>query len=225
VATPHAFVFNKKRELVYNGRLDASEKPGTANADDLRAAVDETLKGQPVTTPVNKAFGCSIKWSWKVEWTDKVNEEWKNKPVTLEKISKKGIGELIANPTKKLRLINVWATWCGPCIIEYPELVNIHRMYMNRDFEFISLSADKPDNSDKVLEFLKSQHSALENYLFDSDDKYALIEAVDPNWNGALPYSMLVEPGGKVIYSIQGAVDLLELKKKIIGHPLMGRYY
>ena len=58
-ATPHAFVFNRKRELVYSGRLDASEKPGTANAEDLRAAVDAALNGQPVTTPVNKAFGCS----------------------------------------------------------------------------------------------------------------------------------------------------------------------
>jgi thiol-disulfide isomerase/thioredoxin len=65
VATPHAFVFNKNRELVYNGRLDASEKPGTANAGDLRTAVDALLSGQPVATPVNKAFGCSVKWAWK----------------------------------------------------------------------------------------------------------------------------------------------------------------
>jgi thiol-disulfide isomerase/thioredoxin len=224
-ATPHAFVFNKKRELVYTGRLDAMEKPGTANTEDLRAAVDATINGKPVSTPVNKAFGCSIKWAWKVEWTDKTNKDWDNKPVTLEKITKKGIAGLIANKSEKLRLINVWATWCGPCIIEYPELVNIHRMYANRSFEFVSISADKPGSADKVLEFLQSKHSAVQNYIFDSDDKYALIEAIDTKWNGALPYSMLVEPGGKIVYALQGTVDLLELKKKIIEHPLMGRYY
>ena len=224
-ATPHAFVFNRKRELVYTGRLDASEKPGTANADDLRSAVDALIQGKPVSSPVNKAFGCSIKWAWKTEWTDKVNTDWKNKPVTLEKISKKGISELLANPSKKLRLINVWATWCGPCIIEYPELVNLQRMYGNRNFEFISISADKPDQSEQALEFLKSRYSAVQNYIFDSDDKYALIEAIDPKWNGALPYSMLIEPGGKIAYSVQGSVDLLQLKKKIVENPLICRYY
>jgi thiol-disulfide isomerase/thioredoxin len=224
-ATPHAFVFNKNRELVYSGRLDASEKPGTANAEDLRAAVDATLNGEPVATPVNKAFGCSIKWAWKVEWTDKVNNDWNNKAVTVEKISKSGIGELISNKSEKLRLINVWATWCGPCVIEFPELIKIHRMYADRSFELISISADKPSAEDKVQEFLQSRHAAVKNYLFDSEDKYALIEAIDPAWNGALPYSLLVEPGGKVIYSMQGAVNLLELKKAIIEHPLMGRYY
>ncbi len=224
-ATPHAFVFNKKRELVYSGRLDASEKPGSANADDLRATVDALISGQQVTQPVNKAFGCSIKWAWKTDWTEKVNADWNNKPVTLEKISKSGIAELHANKTEKLRLINVWATWCGPCIIEYPELVNLQRMYGNRKFEFISISADKPEQSDQALDFLKSRHSALQNYIFDSDDKYALIEAIDPSWNGALPYSLLVEPGGKIVYVMQGTVDLLELKKTIVDHPLIGRYY
>jgi thiol-disulfide isomerase/thioredoxin len=224
-ATPHAFVFNKNRELVYSGRLDASEKPGTANAEDLRTAVDAAIRGQPASTPVNKAFGCSIKWAWKTEWTDKVNAEWKTKPVTLDKISKKEITELIVNPSKKLRLINVWATWCGPCIIEFPELVNLQRMFGNRNFEFISVSADKPGQSEQALEFLKSRNAAIQNYIFDSDDKYALIEAIDPAWNGALPYSILVEPGGRIVYSIQGSVDLLALKRMIVEHPMIGRYY
>jgi peroxiredoxin len=225
VATPHAFVFDKNRALAYVGRLDAKEKPGTGNAEDLRAAVDALLLGKPITTAENKSFGCSIKWAWKTEWTDKTNNDWNNKPVTLEKISKAGIAALIANKSPKLRLINVWATWCGPCVIEYPEMVNLQRMYGERKFEFISISADKPDKTENVLEFLKSKHSSVQNYIFDLDDKYALISAIDPAWNGALPYTMLVEPGGRIVYSIQGSVDLLELKKKIVENPLIGRYY
>jgi thiol-disulfide isomerase/thioredoxin len=224
-ATPHAFVFNRKRELVYTGRLDASEKPGSADADDLRTAVDETLNRKTVTTPTNKAFGCSIKWAWKTEWTDKTNKDWIEKPVIVEKISKKGVADLVRNNSEKLRLINVWATWCGPCVIEYPELVNLQRIYGNRNFEFISLSADKPENADQVLEFLQAKHSPIKNYLFNSHDKYALIEAINAGWNGALPYSILIEPGGKVIYSMQGSVNLVELKKIIVEHQLMGRYY
>jgi thiol-disulfide isomerase/thioredoxin len=224
-ATPHAFVFNKNRELCYVGRLDASEKPGTGNAGDLRAAVDAILNDNPVKTPETKTFGCSIKWAWKTEWTDKVNNDWNNRPVKLEKITKAGIEELLTNKSEKIRLINVWATWCGPCVIEFPELIKIQRMYGDRKFEFISISADKPDDTEKVLEFLKAKHAAVGNFIFSLDDKYALIDAIDPAWNGALPYSILVEPGGRIIYSVQGAVDLLELKQKIVGHPLIGRYY
>jgi len=224
-ATPHAFVFDKKRKLVYAGRLDASEKPGTANAEDLRNAVDAVLQGEPVKVPESKAFGCSIKWSWKSEWADKVNKDWHEKPVALEKIDKKGIAKLLKNETQKLRLINVWATWCAPCVIEYPELVNLQRIYGNRAFEFVSISADKPEKVNETLNFLKEKHSAVANYIFESEDKYALIEAVDPAWNGALPYTMLIEPGGKVVFTCQGAVDLLALKKMIVENPLLGRYY
>lgn len=223
--TPHAFVFDKDRKLAYVGRIDNSEKPGTANSEDLRAAVDAVLEGRPVENPVNKAFGCSVKWGWKDEWGKKVEEDYKKKEVTLERLNPAGIKDLMANSSDKLRLINVWATWCAPCVIEYPELVLLQRWYGQRNFEFISLSADNPEHFDKALGFLKKTHSPVKNYLYDDTDKYKLIEAVDPNWNGALPYTILIEPGGKVAYSFQGPVDLLELKRAIVEHPLMGRYY
>ena len=91
-------------------------------------------------------------------------------------------------------------------------------------FKFVSVSADNPDEYDKVLNFLRTKHSAIDNYIFDKQDKYALIEEVDSNWNGALPYTQLVEPGGKIIFSNQGIVDLLELKRAIIENKLLGRY-
>jgi len=225
VATPHAFVFNRERKLKYVGRIDASEKPGTANAEDLRAAVDAILNDQEVENPLNKAFGCSIKWSWKTDWTEKVNNEWDSREIVLKKIGIEELEELKKNTTEKLLLMNIWATWCAPCVLEYPELVKLKRMYGNRSFEFVSVSADNPDEYDKVLAFLQSKNSALNNYIFNQQDKYALIEAVDSDWNGALPYSLLIEPGGKIIFSNQGIVDLLELKRIIVENPLLGRYY
>jgi thiol-disulfide isomerase/thioredoxin len=225
VATPHAFVFDEERKLQYAGRIDAVEKPGGANCEDLRAAVDAVLADKPVVNPVTKVFGCSTKWAWKGEYGAKVLEEWNARPSPLVKISESGIKELVKNPGTKLRLINVWATWCAPCIIEYPYLVELQRWYGQRDFEFISLSADNPEHQDRAQAFLEKTHSPIQNFIYDGKDKYKLIEAIDPKWNGALPYTVLVEPGGKVVYSIQGSVDLLELKRSIVEHPMMGRYY
>lgn len=226
IATPHVFIFDRQRKLRYSGRIDDTEKPTkTPHTNDTRNALDALLakKEPPVTS--TKVFGCSIKWAEKSDWIIKAKEEWAKEPVRLDSIDATGIKELIRNNSGKLRLINVWATWCGPCVTEYPEFIKMHRMYGRRDFEFVSISADDPSQSAKVLKFLKNQQSSVTNYLFNTDDKYALIEAIDPKWQGALPYTLLVEPGGKIIFSQQGAIDPEALKTIIIDHPLLGRYY
>ena len=225
VATPHAFVFDQDRRLRYVGRLDASEKPGTGQAEDVRAAIDATLAGKEVPTATTKTFGCSVKWAWKNEYKEKIYEEWDKAPVTLKEIDEAGIAQLLKNDTDKLRLINVWATWCGPCVLEYPDFIEMQRMYGDRAFEFVSISADKPAQKEKALAFLQKKHSVLDNYIFAKDDNYALIEAIDPAWQGALPYTVLVAPGGERVYSQQGTIDPLALRKTIVEHPLMGRYY
>lgn len=225
VATPHAFVFDKERILKYVGRIDGSEKPGTANGEDLRNAIEQALMGQSPAEPVTKTFGCSTKWGWKTEMRQKIDREWAEKEVVLAEAGVSEIKELFKNTGNKLRLINIWATWCGPCRLEYPEFVILQRMYGARDFEFVSISADDLSKKDKALEFLKKTGSALPNYIAATSDKYELIEAVDPEWNGALPYTVLLEPGGKVVWRQQGEADFLELKKTIVEHPMIGRVY
>lgn len=226
-ATPHVFVFDKNRKLTYQGRIDASEKPGTGQSEDLIYAIEQTLAGNALAADrsVTPAFGCSIKWAWKNEWTIKVNEDWKKKEVTLEKLDLDELGALLENPSENLLLVNFWATWCGPCIVEYPEFIEIQRMYGDRDFEFVSVSLDNPDSFDKALKFLKNKYSATNNYLVDNDDKYAIIDVVKNDWDGSLPLTLLIEPGGKVYERIPGTIDPLDLKRKIVDHSMMGRYY
>jgi len=117
----------------------------------------------------------------------------------------------------------VWATWCGPCVAEFPDLVTIYRMYRDRDFEFVTISTDESDKKPKALQFLQKQQASNTNYIF-SGNKYDLIEGIDPNWQGALPYTILVEPGGKIVYSREGPIDPAELKKTIVENHLIGRY-
>ncbi|OGD19154.1 MAG: redoxin [Candidatus Aminicenantes bacterium RBG_16_63_16] len=225
VATPHVFIFDEKRLLRYAGRVDDKEKPGAGQAEDLRNALDAVLAGKPLSPGTTKVFGCSIKWAWKDEYTKKLYREWAGLPVNLEPLDLDGAKRLLANPSGKLRFINLWATWCAPCTAEFPGLVETDRMYRGRDFEFISLSLDKPDKRDRALDFLKKNEASNRNFIFTGETVYPLIEAVDPDWRGALPYTVVVEPGGKIVYRRQGAVDVLALRKFIVGHPLLGRYY
>lgn len=226
VATPHVFVFDQQRKLRYTGRLDESEKPGTANAEDLRSAVEALLTGKPVPNPVTKTFGCSVKWKSKQDYKEQLYKKWAALPVQLDEADINGIKSLVANKESgKLRLINIWATWCGPCVQELPEFVIIDRMYRERDFEFITISMDDLAKKDKALERLKKLEASNKNYIYNGRNKYEFIEAIDPKWQGALPYTIVVEPGGNILYGKQGPIDPLQLKKVIVDSKYIGRYY
>lgn len=222
--TPHVFIFDSQRKLRYCGRIDEMENPYVkATQPDAKNAIVALLEGKPVPVEKTKTFGCSIKWASKAEWRTKLDADWKAKPVEVIDADINSIKEIIANKSGKYRLINLWATWCGPCVIEFPEFVTMQRMYGARDFEFISISTDGLKKKDKVLDFLKEKNAATKNYICTSDDKYALIEAVDKNWPGAIPYTMLVAPGGEIVYSHAGVIDVLEVKKEIM--KKIGRFF
>ena len=226
VATPHVFIFDSERKLRYQGRIDDVEKPTkTPNSFDTRSAIDELLQNKDVSVKTTKVFGCSIKWAEKENWITKGREEWAKEPVELEPIDEAGIKELLQNNSGKLRLINIWATWCGPCVVEFPEFVTMNRMYRGRDFEFVSICLDDLEKKDKALKFLKEKQASNKNYIFNIDNKYAFIEAIDPKWPGALPYTMIVEPGGKIVYAKQNIIDPAKIKKLIVDDPVIGRYY
>jgi peroxiredoxin len=222
--TPHVFIFDSQRKLRYCGRIDDMENPYVkAVRHDTKNAIVYLLDGKTVPVEKTKTFGCSIKWASKAEWRTKLDTDWKNRSVEVIDYDISGIKEIIANKSDKYRLINLWATWCGPCVIEFPEFVTMQRMYGARNFEFISISTDGLKKKDKVLEFLKDKNAATKNYICTSDDKYAIIEAVDKNWPGALPYTLLVAPGGEIVYNHSGVVDVLEVKKEIIKN--IGRFF
>jgi peroxiredoxin len=226
VATPHVFIFDEDRKLRYNGRIDDTENPlKTPASQDARNAIDAVLDNRAVPVAVTKTFGCSIKWLEKRNWTEKAARKWAKEPVGIDTVGIAGIRALVKNQGTKLRLINLWATWCVPCVEEFPELVTLNRMYRDRGFELVSISTDDNSAKSKALKFLEKQQSSSPNYIYTGDDKYKLMEAIDPKWQGALPYSLLIEPGGKIVYAHQGAIDAEELQRIIFDDPYMGRIY
>ena len=59
--TPEIYVVNTKRELLYHGRIDNSQREDNVENQDLRNALDEILDGEAVSVTETKAFGCTIK--------------------------------------------------------------------------------------------------------------------------------------------------------------------
>ncbi len=240
LATPHVFLFDRDRRLRYMGRFDDSRFPDPASvtSPDARNAVEALLAGRPVAVAETKPMGCSTKWLSKKEETKKVDEQWEKAPVSVELIDAAGIAALAQNKSDKLRLFNVWATWCGPCVKEFPGLVSLTRRLGNRDFELITISVDDPKEQDKARKFLEKNHAALpnrlkrsveaegrksNNYLFTGAKLDDLVSALDPDWPGPVPHTVLIAPGGKVLFRHTGELDADTLLATL--HEHLGAYY
>jgi thiol-disulfide isomerase/thioredoxin len=215
-ATPHVFIFDADRKLRYVGRIDNAENPKNVKTHDARDALAAVLAGKPVSEPVTRAFGCSMKWSSKRQSVKDYMAKLAAEPVSIEPISPDDLKALIANDSQKVRLINIWATWCGPCREEMPALVEINRMYRHRPFELIMVDVNAPDNTEEVLPFLKKIEASNRNVRINTGDRDALAKALGEEWNGSIPYTVLVAPGGKVLYRHHDAIDPLVVKRKIV---------
>ena len=244
LATPQVYVFDAERKLRYVGRFDDTEvakrrakgdisealqgditdleSPAIKSPDTVNA-VKALLAGKPVAVEKTRMFGCSTKWSDKRK--DAVASLAKSdaEPVGLESIDDAGVLKLAKNDTDQLLLVNLWASWCGPCVAEMPELVTMHRMYRGRKVKLVTISMDLADKRAEALKVLKDNHVSTSNYLLQTEDRDKFAEALDKDWPGPLPYTLLIAPGGKILYRKVGAIEPIDVKRAIVA--VIGRTY
>jgi peroxiredoxin len=234
LCTPDIFIFDKDRRLRYSGRFDDSRfaDASSVKVSDARNAVEALLAGKPVAVETTKPFGCSTKWIEKKSEVAKGNEKWSSEPVTIENIDAAGVAKLAKNDTGKVRMINVWATWCAPCVAEFPGLVSLSRRFSTRDFELITISLDDPkEGAEAAKSFLQEQHAAMpprvakslkaegrttNNYLFTGKDADELMKSLDKEAPGPVPYTLIIAPGGKILYRKSGLIDQAEVLSKLV---------
>ncbi|PAW60910.1 MAG: redoxin [Verrucomicrobiia bacterium Tous-C2TDCM] len=239
IATPHLFLFDRERKLRYTGRLDDSRygDPATIGKHDAREAIEALLADKPIAEPVTRAHGCSTKWAEKRHLVEDDNAKFLAKEVTVEEIDHSGVAALRKNATGKYRIINLWATWCGPCLAEMPHLVEIGRQFETREVELITISTDDAGAFGKVGTLAKRFHAAMpdlvaasvaeegrrtNNYLYRGSTD-SLAESLDPEWQGSLPHTVVVAPGGEILHRFSGEVDPGELREALVG--TLGRWY
>ncbi len=233
LATPHVFLFDHERKLRYKGWIDDCRFPGDeyVTRPDFRNAVAALVAGQPVPVAVTGPIGCSTKWRLKKSEVARDDEKWASLPVSIDLIDAAGVAKLRANASSKYRLINVWSTTCAPCVEEFPVLVRVARRMGMRPFELITLSTDMPQDKAKAEEFLRKHHAGLpehledslanegrktNNYLCTDPSAAALIKALDPEWAGPEPHTIMVAPGGAIAFRHTGKLSEAELLEKVI---------
>jgi peroxiredoxin len=217
-ATPHVFVFDKDRKLRYEGRFDNSYRMEMVNTQDTRNAIDAILANREVPVKHTGVFGCSTKWQEKSASRLEALRKMQEEPANLEMATADDLKKLRANPTKHMILVSFWATWCGSCIDEFADFQDTFQMYKNRDLGLITVAANMPDEKAGVMKMLEKKHATSRNLLFASNDTTALQMAFDPTWDSAVPYTVLIDADGKILYKKLGSVDMLELRRTILAY-------
>jgi thiol-disulfide isomerase/thioredoxin len=131
--------------------------------------------------------------------------------------SVKDLDELKESLKGKVVLINFWATWCAPCVKEFPDLVKLYNNYKDKDFKLIFISTDVPEEvNSKVIPFLKKNDVDFTTYFNNFSKPEDLIDYIDKSWEGAVPSTYIYDKTGKVTASILGKKDYSDFEKEIL---------
>jgi hypothetical protein len=68
------------------------------------------------------------------------------------------------------------------------------------------------------MKFLQKHHASGRNLMFGSDDTYGMQAAFDPKWESGVPYTILLAPGGKVVYQKSGDLDVIAVRRVILAN-------
>lgn len=218
VAVPQVFVFDRERRLQYQGRIDDNVNESAVTIRDAQNAIDALLAGQRVPVARTMATGCPVAWTTSPSARGQELARIEREPVTLEMVGEERLKALRGNGTSKLLMVNFWATWCGPCVTEFPELEATYRMYRQRGFDFVSVSANDPDDKPLVTAFLQKQHASGVNLQFGTPDTFGLQAAFDPLMPAAVPFTVLIAPNGDIVYQELGELNILKLRRAILAN-------
>jgi peroxiredoxin len=209
MTTPEIFVVDGQGVLRYHGRIDNSAETSRVVRSDLREALNEMLDGKPVSVSQTKQFGCSIKRAKAPAANTKAVS-------TAAPVQAAKVALLKAADFPKLRdsakgqvlVLNFWATWCGPCVAEFPEFVQLDAKYRDKGVKVIAISADEPsDLESKVRPFLKQQKAIFDTYVQDVENVEDIINQINKDWPGALPATFIFDKQGNIAHSFLGIVD------------------
>ena len=143
-------------------------------------------------------------------------EELTSSDRIVELIDKAGLQKLIHERHGKTLLLNIWATWCLPCIEEFPDLIKLYSSQGTDTLEIASISVDDSDEiASKVVPFIEKHAVPFKVYLAHFVKQDDFINSLDSTWNGAIPATFIYDSLGKQRFLMIGERTFDQFKQKI----------
>jgi thiol-disulfide isomerase/thioredoxin len=132
-----------------------------------------------------------------------------------KQLSSDGLKALLEQQHGQVLIVNLWATWCAPCIREIPELMELELEFASQGVRLVAVNMDDPSDQERVREFVTDHFSDLHTYQRSDFDMDTLVSVIDPAWNEILPSTYLVDRKGAVAVKIQGRKTPEEFRAEI----------
>ena len=121
-----------------------------------------------------------------------------DRPVSMVNFA--GFEPYLAGRSDTVYVINFWATWCGPCRRELPNMEQIHKDFAGKKVKVLLVSLDFPNQQESLQQFLSSNHITAPVILLNEPDANAWIDKVDPSWSGALPATLIYKGKDRLFF-------------------------
>ena len=140
--------------------------------------------------------------------------------VRVTPVTAADIRRAVSHAGAKAVLVNMWATWCGPCREEFPGLVRVAHKYQDQGLKVMLVSADDSAELAAVKKFLAKQGVDFPAYLKAEKDE-PFIDGLDKRWTGALPATFIYDGTGKLREFWEGSVPFNVFEQKVV--EVLGR--
>jgi thiol-disulfide isomerase/thioredoxin len=139
--------------------------------------------------------------------------------ISLIPLDESGLEIMIQENRGSVLVVNFWATWCGPCREEFPDLVQLYEEKRSEGLRLASISMDEPEEQEAAQQFLIDQQASFPSYIRNFEDFAEFVDKIDPEWSGALPATFIFDRNGKRAFSNVGKVTYSDLLDQV--QPLL----
>jgi thiol-disulfide isomerase/thioredoxin len=134
----------------------------------------------------------------------------------VTKLDNGNIAPLLKQYRGDIIVLNIWATWCVPCVKEFPDLLKLREEYMEQGVHLILLSVDDVEDLEpKVYPFLVQKGVEFETYIRTSGDEQKFINGIDESWSGAIPLTMIYDRKGRKDTIVFGSKHYEDFEKMV----------
>lgn len=136
------------------------------------------------------------------------------KDETIPVVGAQDIKSLVQENKGKVVVVNFWATWCPPCVKEFPDIIKLYKNYQPKGVEVIAVSMNEEDELEDIEEFIQKYKPPFSIYRAASAEE-EFYQEFDKKWFGQMPTTVIYDTSGKITHMHMNPITYPELEKYV----------